>query len=101
MASYVITAPDGTKYKLTPPEGATDADIQKAIDSIVNRAAPAPSKPNSSDFGAGFGGGVDSIQATGYGLLGLAGDALNRATGVGEGLRDFGFQGYQANMGEM
>ena len=44
-------------------------------------------KDDGSDFVAGFSGGIDSMQGTAYGLAGLAGDALERTIGVGEGLR--------------
>jgi hypothetical protein len=58
-------------------------------------------KDDGSDFVAGFSGGIDSMQGTAYGLVGLAGDALERTIGVGEGLRDWGFKGYQDNMAEV
>jgi len=53
------------------------------------------------DFRRGVEAGIDSLQATGYGLVGLAGDALERTTGVGESIRDFGFEGYMRNMEEV
>jgi gas vesicle protein len=53
------------------------------------------------DFRRGVESGIDSLQATGYGLVGLAGDALERTTGVGESIRDFGFEGYTRNMEEV
>ena len=58
-------------------------------------------KDSGSDFAAGVAGGIDSLQGTAYGLVGLAGDALERTIGVGEGLRDWGFKGYQDNMAEV
>jgi len=56
---------------------------------------------STSDMASGFLGGIDSMQGTAYGLAGLAGDALERSIGVGEGLRDWGFKGYQDNMAEV
>ena len=53
------------------------------------------------DFLAGVGAGVDSMQATGYGLAAMAGDALERTVGVGEGVRDWGIEGYQRDMLEV
>lgn len=58
-------------------------------------------KDDGSDFVAGVSGGIDSFQGTLYGLTGLAGDALERTVGVGEGLRDWGFKGYQDNMAQV
>jgi len=47
MPSYRITAPDGTTYALTPPEGASEADIQAQIAHITGAPAAqsAPTKP--------------------------------------------------------
>ena len=59
------------------------------------------SKDGGSDFVAGVSGGIDSLQGTAYGLVGLAGDALERNIGIGESLRDFGFEGYQRNMAQI
>jgi len=59
------------------------------------------SKDDGSDFVAGVAGGIDSMQGTAYGLVGLAGAGLERTIGVGEGLRDWGFKGYQDNMAEV
>lgn len=79
---------------------------QATIDAIrARRVAPVETggtdKDGGSDFAAGVAGGIDSLQGTAYGLVGLAGDALERTIGVGEGLRDWGFKGYQDNMAEV
>ena len=51
--------------------------------------------PDQGDFSRGFSAGVDSLKATGYGVVGLAGDAL----GV-DSVRDAGIRGYERNMAE-
>lgn len=51
-----------------------------------------------SEFVAGLVGGFQSMGGTAYGLAGLAGAGLERTIGVGEGLRDWGFKGYQDQM---
>lgn len=92
--------------------GLPDAEL---ISSVSGRTGVAPEKlaraygavrreqpeETGSDFVAGIGAGVDSMQATGYGLAAMVGDAAERATGYGEGLRDWGLQGYQSNMQEV
>ena len=77
---------------------------QAAIDDATKRynsAMGVKDIDEQSDMAAGFLGGIDSMQGTGYGLLGLIGDASERYLGVGEGLRDWGFKGYQDNMAEV
>lgn len=77
---------------------------QAAIDDATkryNNAMGIKDIDEQSDMAAGFLGGIDSMQGTGYGLLGLIGDASERYLGVGEGLRDWGFKGYQDNMAEV
>ncbi|MDB4493462.1 PLxRFG domain-containing protein [bacterium] len=77
---------------------------QAAIDDATKRynsAMGVKDIDEQSDMSAGFLAGIDSMQGTGYGLLGLLGDASERYLGVGEGLRDWGFKGYQDNMAEV
>ena len=45
MASYKITAPDGTSYKVTVPEGATEQDAMDHFQSQFNAAPKAPRDP--------------------------------------------------------
>lgn len=45
MASYKITAPDGTSYKVTVPEGATEQDALNHFQSQFNAAPKAPRDP--------------------------------------------------------
>tara|TARA_R110002072_G_scaffold128731_5_gene266776 strand:- start:1773 stop:8972 length:7200 start_codon:yes stop_codon:yes gene_type:complete len=49
--------------------------------------------PDQGDFSRGISAGIDSTKALGYGLVGLAGDAV----GV-DAVRDVGIRGYQRNM---
>ena len=49
--------------------------------------------PDQGDFSRGISAGIDSTKAVGYGLVGLAGDAVGSDT-----VRDFGIRGYQDNM---
>ena len=56
------------------------------------------SEDDGSEFAAGLVGGFQSMGGTAYGLAGLAGAGLERTIGVGEGLRDWGFKGYQDQM---
>ena len=49
--------------------------------------------PDQGDFSRGISAGIDSTKALGYGLVGLAGDAV----GV-DAVRDYGIRGYQRNM---
>jgi len=56
------------------------------------------SEGDGSEFVAGLVGGFQSMGGTAYGLAGLAGAGLERTIGVGEGLRDWGFKGYQDQM---
>ena len=79
----------------------TDRQRELLATAQARLGSPAASKDDGSDFVAGVAGGVDSFQGTLYGLAGLAGDGLERTVGVGEGLRDWGFQGYQENMAEV
>ena len=51
--------------------------------------------PDQGDFSRGFSAGVDSLKATGSGVVGLAGDAL----GI-DSVRDAGIRGYERNMAE-
>ena len=45
MASYKITAPDGTSYKVTVPDGATEQDALNHFQSQFNAAPKAPRDP--------------------------------------------------------
>lgn len=47
-------------------------------------------------FAQVFGRGIDSLQGTGYGLVGLLGDAIGA-----DSVRDWGYQGYQAQQDEI
>lgn len=49
------------------------------------------------EFKQGFGRGVDTLQGTLYGAVGLAGDMIGD-NAVGNTIRDFGVSGYQRNM---
>lgn len=50
------------------------------------------------DFMTGVKADWDSLKATGYGALALAGASTEYMFGVGEGLQDFGLEGYARNM---
>ena len=45
MASYKITAPDGTSYRVTVPDGATEQDAMDHFQSQFNAAPKAPRDP--------------------------------------------------------
>jgi len=55
-------------------------------------------KATSGDFVPGIQAGWRGLKGTTMGAVGLAGDALNRKYGVGEGLSDWGYEGYVRNM---
>ena len=80
------------------------AEQQAALDNATKRyntLKGVTDKDDGSDFIAGVAGGFQSLGGTAYGLTGLAGDALERSIGVGEGLRDWGFKGYQDQMAKV
>src|SRR5574340_724668 len=59
--------------------------------SIADPFAPGYKPPTlAGEFGKGVAGGIDALQGAGYGLVGLAGDALGA-----KGVRDWGLAGYQ------
>lgn len=70
----------------------SDADIMSG--SLPQQAQMA-AEPESNNFVRGMKGGLENLQATGYGALGLAGQALGLET-----VRDIGFEGYQRNIEE-
>src|SRR5574337_642670 len=64
--------------------------------SIADPFAPGYKPPTlAGEFGKGVAGGIDALQGAGYGLVGLAGDALGA-----NGVRDWGLAGYQRNQQE-
>lgn len=48
MAQFLITAPDGTKYQVTGPEGATEQDALAQVQ--AQHATPATSRPSAADL---------------------------------------------------
>lgn len=80
MASYKITAPDGTSYKVTVPEGATEQDAMNHFQSQFN-AAPQQQKNPYMDkvknesilrrLALGAGGGIYGMYLGGKQMLGM------------------------------
>ena len=94
---------DELKRKRESGEGPVSQEQQAILEDVRQRRTERQEaeKAEGSDFWRGVKGGVNSLHGTAYGLAGLAGAALEDTIGIGEGVRDWGFQGYQEQMGQV
>src|SRR5688500_2230729 len=76
MTEFVITAPDGTKYKVTAPEGASEQDALSFVQSKLAVPAQQPEASTGEDFLKSLGSGVVRGGAS---LLGTGGDIAKGA----------------------
>ena len=62
MAKYIVTGPDGKKYKVEAPEGTTNFEIQKAVQAQISGPVAPSAAPNDN---LGFTGGAYNAAARG------------------------------------
>lgn len=93
MATYVITSPDGRKFRVTAPDGASEADVLRYAQANMPEE-PKPEKPEAEDPGALMAGMIGAGRVTDRLAAGLrqatpepirnAIDATGRFLGMGQ-----------------
>ncbi|MEH2525870.1 MULTISPECIES: hypothetical protein [unclassified Bradyrhizobium] len=80
MPSYIVTGPDGAKYRVNAPEGASEADAISYAQK--NLAAPAPTGPTGGLKRVYITGEPPAAEAGGDDLMSIAADAV-KSLGIG------------------
>jgi hypothetical protein len=89
MPTYVVTAPDGKKYRVTAPEGASEADVRARVSKVAKPPKPrAATKPKSRSWLDVPGEAISNIPSSAWNFVSGIADAVTNPVDTATTLAD-------------